>query len=476
MKKIMRGFVTFLIVASLSWSLPVLGSAKGVGGEPPTGGAQYLSESWFEDQPILSEASQGYLRDLYIYFKYREDDFNAEKSRISGSGVLKDAAVSECEKARTEAVESISKSGGLDIMDAAVSVVIRNCEADGELIHVTAYEWTFIDYDDLGDDIVNVDVSGFGTTHQLTLVTDGSACRILGDVYDESDIDGFSTSKSEVQPQVESPSASTVSSDACPGYDPGAAVKYADTHVWNGADMSASGVFEEYYNPEYYNFNSVGGDCTNYVSQCLYAGGLPQTPGAHSGYDCWYFSTENNRSDTWTRATILRRWLGNNYGRIVDSPTDADVYTGSPVFYSRSGGAVWNHATICVGVNSAGTPIVNSHNNDRYHVVWNYWPAGTTISTVQLTTKATGPTPKTDKLSISTYGCPTSLVTGADFSVYGTVTSEQSSLQSAAVGVYDMSGMLMTGGSFEPKMSTAALDTLRLKDQPRRVEAGLVSL
>ncbi len=25
-------------------------------------------------------------------------------------------------------------------------------------------------------------------------------------------------------------------------------------------------------NPEYYNYDAVGGDCTNFVSQCIYAG------------------------------------------------------------------------------------------------------------------------------------------------------------------------------------------------------------
>ncbi len=25
-------------------------------------------------------------------------------------------------------------------------------------------------------------------------------------------------------------------------------------------------------NPEYYNFDSIGGDCTNFVSQCIFAG------------------------------------------------------------------------------------------------------------------------------------------------------------------------------------------------------------
>ena len=43
-------------------------------------------------------------------------------------------------------------------------------------------------------------------------------------------------------------------------YNRSAAVEYA--HQW------AFG-----RNPEFYDFSQIGGDCTNFASQCLYAGG-----------------------------------------------------------------------------------------------------------------------------------------------------------------------------------------------------------
>lgn len=39
-------------------------------------------------------------------------------------------------------------------------------------------------------------------------------------------------------------------------------------------------------NPEYYNFDNIGGDCTNFVSQCLYAGCRVMN---YSGDDGWYY-------------------------------------------------------------------------------------------------------------------------------------------------------------------------------------------
>ena len=44
-------------------------------------------------------------------------------------------------------------------------------------------------------------------------------------------------------------------------YDPSAAVEYARKY-WNN------------YNPDYHNYANDGGDCANFVSQCLIAGGL----------------------------------------------------------------------------------------------------------------------------------------------------------------------------------------------------------
>ena len=44
-------------------------------------------------------------------------------------------------------------------------------------------------------------------------------------------------------------------------YDRRAAVEYA--HKW------AFG-----RNPEFYDFSEIGGDCTNFASQCLYAGAV----------------------------------------------------------------------------------------------------------------------------------------------------------------------------------------------------------
>ena len=62
-------------------------------------------------------------------------------------------------------------------------------------------------------------------------------------------------------------------------------------------------------NPEYYNFEEIGGDCTNFVSQCLYAGGAVMNYTANTG---WYYVNVNDRAPAWTSAEFFYRFMTSN--------------------------------------------------------------------------------------------------------------------------------------------------------------------
>lgn len=61
-------------------------------------------------------------------------------------------------------------------------------------------------------------------------------------------------------------------------------------------------------NPEYYNFDYLGGDCTNFVSQCIYAG-LPEMNYSELG---WYYFSANIKSPSWTGVNYLFDFLVSN--------------------------------------------------------------------------------------------------------------------------------------------------------------------
>lgn len=62
-------------------------------------------------------------------------------------------------------------------------------------------------------------------------------------------------------------------------------------------------------NPKYYNFDLLGGDCTNFVSQCLYAGTNSMNYTKNFG---WYYIDANNKSPSLTGVEYLYKFLVNN--------------------------------------------------------------------------------------------------------------------------------------------------------------------
>jgi len=70
---------------------------------------------------------------------------------------------------------------------------------------------------------------------------------------------------------------------AASGYNGAAAAAYADTY-W------------QTYNPAWPSFATGGGDCTNFVSQALHAGGLAmRLSPQYSGDAAWYMVKKRNR-------------------------------------------------------------------------------------------------------------------------------------------------------------------------------------
>lgn len=72
-------------------------------------------------------------------------------------------------------------------------------------------------------------------------------------------------------------------------------------------------------NPKYYNFDSVGGDCTSFASQCIFAGSNVMNYSKSNG---WYYINGNNKSPSWSGVEFLHKFLITNklagpYGREV---------------------------------------------------------------------------------------------------------------------------------------------------------------
>lgn len=74
-------------------------------------------------------------------------------------------------------------------------------------------------------------------------------------------------------------------------------------------------------NPAYYNFDGMGGDCTNFASQCVFAGCgvMNYTPGTG-----WYYNSPGDRAPAWSGVQFLYDFLvGNRAAGPFAEETDA---------------------------------------------------------------------------------------------------------------------------------------------------------
>ena len=72
-------------------------------------------------------------------------------------------------------------------------------------------------------------------------------------------------------------------------------------------------------NPKYYNFDSVGGDCTSFASQCIFEGSNTMN---YTKNIVWYYINGNSKSPSWSGVEFLYSFLINNksigpYGKEV---------------------------------------------------------------------------------------------------------------------------------------------------------------
>lgn len=249
------------------------------------------------------------------------------------------------------------------------------------------------------------DVSGYGVKHVLTLSPAEEGLYLEKDDYNEgrptyASSSGYLSNPyylayaglPSAEPRAvtgEPPAYPLNQPDYLENYDPSAAIAYAQE--WAPGRNSA--VFGDY--------SQAGGDCCNFASQCLLAGGLPMD-------ESWY-SADAKGSLAWISSTRLYQYLTReaNCGRGIAVIRQRDeagrtlswggkrcraeevLLPGSPVFYRWGGGFIgndkWSHTAICVGTLGDGTPAVSCHTGDKINIKWNYGGENCDYGTVQMT-------------------------------------------------------------------------------------------
>ncbi len=117
-------------------------------------------------------------------------------------------------------------------------------------------------------------------------------------------------------------------------YNREAAVQYA--HKW------AYG-----RNPAFYDYECIGGDCTNFASQCVYAGSGVMNFTKDFG---WYYINANNKAPAWTGVEFFYNFMTRTAPTVGPVAVDASIgqlLPGDVVQLSFSGDT-WEHSPVVV--------------------------------------------------------------------------------------------------------------------------------
>lgn len=117
-------------------------------------------------------------------------------------------------------------------------------------------------------------------------------------------------------------------------------------------------------NPRFYDFSSLGGDCTNFASQCIYAGAKIMNYIPVYG---WFYKNLNDRTASWTGVEYLYNFLVNNDGAgpFAEETELENLQIGDIVQLGRANGDFY-HSPVVVRV-SRGQIYVAAHTYDVYN-------------------------------------------------------------------------------------------------------------
>ncbi|WP_260610569.1 amidase domain-containing protein [Streptomyces sp. WAC06614] len=135
-------------------------------------------------------------------------------------------------------------------------------------------------------------------------------------------------------------------------YDYNAMAKYAEKY-WSS------------YNPAYRKFNGSGGDCTNFISQALNAGGWKPVPGSSTDYRNWWYDASKGQSQSWVGANEWAWFtLSNQRATNLANVYQMDIGDILQADFNKDGSK--DHSMMVTYRSSKGMPYLTYHSTNTY--------------------------------------------------------------------------------------------------------------
>ena len=262
-------------------------------------------------------------------------------------------------------------------------IKVTNVDVSGQKAVMDVYEWMTVGY--APEESEKINATAYGYNFKLIMTREAGEWKVSS-VTDTDQ--NFTWMQEEAEAAAEDAKAFGSGLGADAGMDlqrvtseDGALEMLAASTIPYSYDRSKALAYgDKYcinYNPAYNSYKGRGGDCANFVSQCLYAGGFPQD-------SVWY-----KHSVAWIN--VMKQIAHfKAYGTFLNA-NNGNLLKGNPIYFDWNGDGTYDHATICAGRNSSGVAILDSHTKDLYHATWTNW-SFRKAATIQLRNSGTAAT------------------------------------------------------------------------------------
>ena len=117
-------------------------------------------------------------------------------------------------------------------------------------------------------------------------------------------------------------------------------------------------------NPLFASYNGIGGDCTNFVSQCILAGTCRMNYTETFG---WYYISDTDRAPAWTGVEYFYNFITSNSeeGPFGLEVTEEDVSIGDVIQLGDAEGGFY-HTLIVSGYTRRDGILVAAHSDDAF--------------------------------------------------------------------------------------------------------------
>lgn len=295
-------------------------------------------------------------------------------SKASGKYAL------EHEIKRVKYLKDWSAQRNIEFKDIKSTVKLKKIIPSDNTLKLILEESYKFDYIYKKDQDTSQNSFGIGIRHTAKLIKKNERWIILSDWYTDCFEDSLQFYSSNLNCKFNSSKNTlysienfiNIAKNNKSFYDREKAAAYADKYC--GAAWGSSNNFK--YNKKYNDYNGLGGDCTNFISQVLgdkEGGSMPINNIWHSSTRSWSNADGlKNYLLQSGRGTIIKigsfNELTNSEFNMTDDIANR-LQIGDLIAYEKGRGNI-DHFAVITGFDSHRYPLVNSHTTDRYHVPW----------------------------------------------------------------------------------------------------------